>query len=91
MGREDVSRGLIRLKNELNLEISIAKTNALLFTRHRDLLQPIPFFSSVITFQKSVKILGIILDSKLSWCEHVNAFAARAQTGLNAMRAIRST
>jgi len=55
------------------LSVNPDKTEMVLFTRKRILtgMRPIFFFGKELTRTDQVKHLGIILDSKLTWREHL--------------------
>lgn len=70
------NRGLERVANSmdnLSLELAPQKTEAVLLTKRRK-LTPITFNlkGTTIALSKAVKYLGVWLDTKLSFVEHVN-------------------
>ena len=54
--------------------ISISKTKAIIFTNGTlDPPNPLTIFSREIPYCNSVKLLGLLMDSKMQWHEHVNS------------------
>ena len=44
--------------------------------------------NETIPFKKSTQFLGMTLDSRLNWEEHINNLKAKAKRALNTMKAI---
>ena len=54
--------------------ISISKTKAIIFTNgNLDPPNPLTIFSREIPYCNSVKLLGLLMDSKMQWHEHINS------------------
>ena len=54
--------------------ISINKTNAIIFTNGTaDSPNPLTIFSREIPYCNPVKLLGLLIDSKMQWHEHINS------------------
>jgi len=54
--------------------ISISKTKAIIFTNGTlDPPNPLTIFSREIPYCNSVKLLGLLMDSKMQWHEHINS------------------
>jgi len=62
------------------LSVNPDKTEMVLFTRKRTLpgLIPIVFFSKELERTKKVKYLEVVLDSKLTWSEHLDQKCKKA-------------
>ena len=62
------------------LSVNPKKTEMVLFTRKRILtgMRPILFFGKELTRTDQVKHLGIVLDSKLTWKEHLQSKCKKA-------------
>jgi len=72
----------------LGLSFNSDKTGLVAFTRKRKLtsfLEP-RLFSKTLQCSRSVKYLGVILDSRLTWKQHVNAKVKKAQNLMWACR-----
>lgn len=83
------NRGLLRVANSMdNLSLKLApeKTEAVLLTRRRK-LRPITFElrGNTITLSKAVKYLGVWLDTKLNFAEHVNQTVAKVERTTTAL------
>jgi hypothetical protein len=71
--------------DRLGLMVNPDKTGLVVFTRNRKLpgfFEPY-LFGRVVQHSMSVKYLGVILDSRLTWKEHVNAKVKKAQNSLS--------
>ena len=63
-----------RLSSAFCFPISISRTKAILFTNGTtDPPNPLTIFSREIPFCKSVTLLGLLMDSKMQWHEHINS------------------
>jgi len=75
-------------RNEVGLSVNPDKTGLVAFTRKRKLpgfFEP-QFFGVKLSFSGSVKYLGVILDSRLTWREHVDVKTRKAHNLLWACR-----
>lgn len=84
-----VNRGLLRIANGidlLNLELAPEKTEAVLLTKRRK-IEPLRFEIQGRTFDPSnaVKYLGVWLDTKMSFAEHVNHATIKAEKTVRAL------
>jgi len=63
------------------LKLSHLKTHAVLFTKRRNCTfsKPLMVDGTVIELKDSTKFLGIILDSKLSWNDHIDYVCKRSK------------
>lgn len=71
------------------LRLNVAKTNAICMGSGRfirnidfDSITPIRCGSTLIPFVNSVKTLGVIITSNLSWSDHVNVVSSKVNRGL---------
>jgi hypothetical protein len=73
---------------ELGLSVNPDKTGLVVFTRKRKLpgFFQLCLFGRVLQCSRSVKYLGVILDSRLTWREHVAVKVRKAQNSLWACR-----
>ena len=74
--------------NDIRLSVNPDKTGFIAFTRKRKLLgffEP-QFFGVKLSLSGSVKYLGVILDSRLTWKEHVDVKMRKAHNLLWACR-----
>jgi len=68
---------------EEELTVNASKSDAVLFTRKRGLIvEGLRLFGSEINVSRSVRYLGVILDSKLTWNEHVDTKVQKATRAL---------
>ena len=65
---QHIIRGIEHWCNARDLRVNPGKTELILFTRYGQQLQ----------LTKQVKYLGVILDSKLNWKQHVDAKCQKA-------------
>lgn len=84
-----VNRGLQRVANVikgLKLKLAPAKTEAVLLTKKRQ-LTPITFNlqGRTITPQSSVKYLGVWLDTKMTFAEHIKQATVKAEKTVSAL------
>jgi hypothetical protein len=72
----------------LGLTVNPDKTGLVVFTRKRKLpgFFQLYFFGRVVQRSMSVKYLGVILDSRLTWKKHIDAKVRKAQNSLWACR-----
>ena len=76
--------------SEVELSIKPDKTGLVAFTRkrkHQGFFEP-RFFGVKLSISGSVKYLGVILDSRLTWREHVEVKARKAHNLLWACRRV---
>jgi hypothetical protein len=74
--------------NEVGLSVNPDKTNLVVFTKKRkldDFFEPL-LFGVTLHRSESVSYLGVTLDSRLAWREHVNNKVVKAQNSLWAHR-----
>ncbi|KAG8260323.1 hypothetical protein J6590_108518 [Homalodisca vitripennis] len=71
--------------NSNDLAINPSKTIQVNFSRKKD---PIPNILDIST-KNSVTFLGVVLDNKLTWTEHVDNLCKRISTGIYALRRIK--
>jgi len=69
-------------------KISIQKTYAVLFTQCIGTKIELKIDGKSLQFKTSAKFLGVILDSKLTWHEHINYILSKCNKRLNFMRSI---
>ena len=63
-----------RFSLSFGFPISISNTKAIIFTNgSTDPLNPLTIFSREIPYCNSVKLLGLLMDSKMQWHEHINS------------------
>lgn len=84
-----VNRGLHRVSQTIeNLKLKLApeKTEAVLLTKRRK-LAPMTFIlqGKTIILSQSIKYLGVWLDTKLTFCEHVKQAVMKAEKTISAL------
>ena len=79
--------------NKWGLRISTTKTTAVVFSHQREDERGIKMMVGEvpIKLEKSVKFLGVILDKKLTWKEHIENVIERCKTRINLLRALSGT
>lgn len=71
------------------LKINASKTEAILFTRQRSLpSQTLQINGYYIPWSRSVKYLGLVLDTKLNWTENTSKLRLKGIKALNALSPI---
>src|SRR6266516_1178657 len=75
------------------LKINIIKTMGIIFCNHNVDLNTIKLniYGNPIIFLNSVKMLGVIFDSHLTWKAHIDYLIAKSVKGLNLIRCISGT
>lgn len=73
--------------NELELEINPIKSSALIISKDCPTVD-IKYNNNVIPINDSHKFLGVIIDRKLNFEEHIKYIISRAHKGLNIMRCL---
>lgn len=70
------------------LSLNVEKTNYIVFSNSRRLTaQPTIFIDGISILQvKSLKFLGVIIDDKLSWREHVNYIRGKISRSMGVLR-----
>lgn len=75
--------------NKWKLKLNSSKTEAILFTRKRTQpLRTLKINGHSIAWSKSVKYLGLIMDHKLNWNEHVSYLRLKGMKAFNALSTI---
>ncbi|XP_072389773.1 uncharacterized protein [Diabrotica undecimpunctata] len=77
--------------DQIALNISTKKTQACIFSRKRTIPEVVELQNVSFKVQPKVKYLGIILDRKMIWKDHIEYIVARADKGYNALRAVNYT
>ncbi|XP_048478231.1 uncharacterized protein LOC125488794 [Plutella xylostella] len=69
---------------EYQLSVNASKTIIVPFTRRRilDGLRPPVLFGETVNFSKEAKYLGVILDQKLTWNQHLQYIAQKAKCAM---------
>jgi hypothetical protein len=80
---------LIPWTHKWGLQISIAKTHAMLFTRRRpNNIPPLQLDTAVISYIPKVCFLGVYFDCRMTWSPHINSLRARCQKDLRLLHII---
>lgn len=78
---EESLRRVKRWLHTASLELAVHKTEAVFFTRRRKLKPPRLLLDDFeVPFRKSVRYLGVHVDEKLTFTEHVKKASAKAAT-----------
>jgi len=72
----------------MGLEISIPKTQFIVFHRSKNLVFPdnLRVIGGTIQRSNSAKYLGVILDSGLRWLEHIKMLKVKSSKYLNILK-----
>ncbi|KAK2182508.1 hypothetical protein NP493_352g03041 [Ridgeia piscesae] len=76
--------------NFLHLNVSKTKEMCIDFRRNRTVISPIVINGEPVEQVDSFKYLGVILDEKLSFTEHVTAVQKKFQQRLHVLRKLRA-
>jgi len=85
---------IVKFFNEWGFKLSVDKTVAILFTNRRNKrLDKVKLHvnGKAIKVQTTVKFLGVIFDSHMSWKPHIDYVADRCNKRLNLMRVMAGT
>jgi hypothetical protein len=69
--------------------VSQGKTKICLFSKCDTAPVRIRFDGTTIESKKSIKVLGVVFDSKLNWSDHILYAINRANRALNTIKLIR--
>ncbi|XP_072394937.1 uncharacterized protein [Diabrotica undecimpunctata] len=72
----------------IGLSISTKKTQACIFSKKHRLPQSIVFNNVNFEVQASINYLGMVIDRKLLWNEHIDRLITKTEKGLNAIRSV---
>ena len=71
------------------LEVSVSKSAVTVFTRHRLPYRKIIQLNNVeMAWKNSFRYLGVILDQKLTWEDHINSILSKVEKSLNLLKAV---
>ena len=89
-----LDRSLIKISQWMTangLEISYSKTSVTTFTRSRMEFPPFVILNNTrIAHNTSTKFLGVYIDTKLSWKDHVGEVIRKSEKAINILRMISS-
>lgn len=74
--------------NNWGFKISIEKTKVIVFTRKKNKNIKIKLGSEILKNENKIKFLGIILDNKLTWRDHIQQIIDKCKKRINLMRCI---
>lgn len=78
---------IIRLINDLGMQVSPLKSKAIWFNARREIFHPVIRIDNVeIEFVTSVKYLGIYLDERLNFQKHINELLVAVEKRLNILK-----
>ena len=77
--------------NKWGFKFSACKTTGILFSNKLHVKIQLKLDKREIEFKKSVRYLGVILDSKLTWKAHIDQLIIRCNKDLNLMRCVSGT
>jgi len=82
-------KNIFKWCDKWGFKISYSKTICVLFTRRHN-ISPIPIAINghTLQYEKNVKFLGMMFDSRLTWNDHAQYIANRCTTPLKLMRCI---
>ena len=87
--------GKIEMWSQLwGFKISAFKTKAIIFSRRKIIigsLQKLTLFGRDIEFSDQITFLGMTLDKKLTWGEHIKKLIEKCNKDLNLMRLVSDT
>ena len=76
--------------NDNGFKFSSSKTVAVRFTRctRKEEIPTLKLNDNILPYEKEVKFLGLIFDSKLTWTSHINALKLKVKKSLNILKVI---
>ena len=76
--------------DENGFRFSASKTVAVRFTRcsRREIIPNIRLKDTLIPYEREVKFLGMIFDSKLTWSSHIDSLKVRVKQSLNILKVV---
>ena len=74
------------------LSLNIAKTNYIIFSKTKlpSILPPLLIGGSPIERVRSIKFLGVVIDEKLSWSEHINHVRGKLSRSLGMLQHVKN-
>ena len=92
---QNINKALLTFSKYLTfrkLTLATNKTKAIVFSRRRkvETIPNIIFQKCTIEVVNSFKYLGVVVNSKLSWNEHINQVCQTAQKAMNILRSLSS-
>ena len=82
-----VTKNLIAQTVERALTSCLSKTVNMIFRKRNE---EIMLRNKIIPFKESIQFLGMTLDGRLNWEEHINKLRAKAMRALNTIRVVTS-
>ena len=79
-----------RWANENGFRFSPSKTIAVRFTRCRrqEVVPTLTLNGNILPYEKEVKFLGMIFDSKLTWSTHIDTLKVKVKKSLNILKVV---